>query len=244
VSFAWSAAWLSTLPPLPPLAAAATATGGAPLAGAMRAVSAGMHFVRSDDRVRSALACVLCACAGLGVWLATFAVVARDRWSLGARGTGILISIFGAGAIAGAALAVPLARRCGPAAVVRGALLLVATALAAFAAAGSRGAGAMATLALGASAALVLVPAAALVQAASPPALLGRVQAAAIAAVGLVQAAAVAAAGVATRVAPTAPALAAAAAGVAAAGLTAWLFAYRARRSAAGDRETCGSPSR
>jgi MFS family permease len=105
-SFAASAALLATLPALPVLTAARS-RGEKTKLGRVRAdIRAGLHVVFSDARLRRALIPALVACAGLGAWLATFAVVARDRWDVAARGTGFLVSVFGAGAIAGAALAV------------------------------------------------------------------------------------------------------------------------------------------
>jgi predicted MFS family arabinose efflux permease len=240
-TFAWSALWLATLPALPPLAPEPGArAGGTPLGRALRGAAAGLRFVGSDAAVRATLAYVAVACAGLGAWLATFAVLARDRWELGARGTGFMASTFGAGAILGAAAAVPLAGRFGAARVLRGAVLALAAPLAAVAAADTRIAGIAATLALGAATALVLVPATALVQTATPPPFLARVQGAAITVVGLVQAASVAAAGLAARVVPAPRTLAVAALGVAVAAFAAWLVSYRGRR---GERETCGSSS-
>jgi predicted MFS family arabinose efflux permease len=247
-SFVWSAAWLATLPLLPALApslvrSAAPTGSAAPFARRVAEVGAGLRFIRGDAPVRATLAAALAAAAGLGAWVACFAVLARDRWALAARGTGLVISIFGAGAIAGAALAVPLSRRWSAPRLVPVALAALAVALAAVAVAPTPFLGAAATFALGGATALVLVPAAAWVQAATPQPLQGRVQGAAIAAFGLVQAASLGAAGVAAPAVGAPRCIAIAAAVVAAA---AAILAYArpaARARTAGARDTCGSPS-
>jgi predicted MFS family arabinose efflux permease len=243
-SFVWSAAWLATLPLLPPLVRSiAPAASAAPFARRIADVGAGLRFIRGDAPVRATLVAALAAAAGLGVWVACFAVLARDRWALAARGTGLVISIFGAGAIAGAALAVPLSRRWRAPRLVPVALAALAVALAAVAVAPTPLLGAAATLALGGATALVLVPTAAWLQAATPPALQGRVQGAAIAAFGLVQAASLGAAGVAAPSIGAAPCIAIAAAAVAAAAAVLAYARPAARARAAGARDTCGSPS-
>src|SRR5262245_57331629 len=77
-SFVISALWLATLPHLPALGAVA------PRARRLADVSAGLRFIAADVSVRATLIGALAAAAGLGVWLACFAVLARDRWALAA----------------------------------------------------------------------------------------------------------------------------------------------------------------
>ena len=260
-SFAASAALLATLPALPAVAAAA---GDAPAPGAedaalaathadahadvvrpalrraWRDVAAGARFAWHERGVRDAITSALIASIGLGAWLATFAVLARDRWGAGARGTGLLVSGAGIGAILGALLVVPLARRFGAAAVARASVALVAAALLASAIAVTRPWAIVATLTLGAATAAVFAPATAVIQAATPAARLGRVQGAAIAAAGLAQAVSVALCGIATRAFAAPRIVAVAAMFVAAAAIAIQLVARRAPRA---KRDTCASPS-
>jgi predicted MFS family arabinose efflux permease len=190
VSFAVSAAWLWRLPRMLPIESHPASTGWRRFDAEWRQ---GVAFIRRTPQVRRTVLLVTWAMTALGGCLALLAVYARDRLELGSRGTGLLLSTLGAGAVCGA-LIVGHRRSASPHGVAIG-MLCVAVALLALANARHTISGFAAAALLGAAAATMLVPAQALIQMQTPRNILGRVGAAALALIGLAQAAGMAATG-------------------------------------------------
>jgi len=181
-SFAASGLVLWTLPALPPLGP--KTAGRTSLAAELRT---GVQLLLQTPELRRTVAAALAGVGAMGVWLAVFGPLARDRWHADARWTGFLVSCLGAGAVCGAATAVGLARQHRPMVLLHAALFGLAVALAAAAFAGSR-LGAIATsAAIGMALGVILVCATTLLQTHTPAAALGRVSSVAIAAVGLAE---------------------------------------------------------
>ncbi len=200
VSFAWSAVWLATLPRMQPLAPrSATLAGRSAWRSVPSEMRAGFAIVLRPGRIRAAVGRALLTIAALGAWLALYAVLARDLYGAGARATGFLLSTLGAGAIAGAAIVLPIARRGSKLAAVTCGMAAVALALGAFAWVAHLPAAFAASFALGIGIAFVLVPATTLLQEEAPPAALARVMSCAVAAIGLAEAISIGAAGLAAR---------------------------------------------
>lgn len=194
VSFAVSGLLLWTLPALPPVAPPSPHR--MPLRAELRT---GMRLIHSTPALRRTVTAAVAGVGAMGVWLAVFGPMARDRWQADARWTGFLVSALGAGAVCGAAATVGLARRRGAMALLHSALFGCALALAAGAFAASRTAAMATNAAIGVFLGMMLVCATTLLQAHTPTASLGRVSSAAIAAVGLTEALCAVAAGGALR---------------------------------------------
>jgi len=209
ISFGWSAVWLATLPRMRPVATlpgttpVAPTTATPPAGAAWRRVGselrAGFVIVAHRGRIRTAVGRALVTIAALGAWLALYAVLARDRYGAGARATGFLLSTLGAGAIVGAGVVLPVAKRTSKLAAVTAGMVVVALALSAFAWVEHLPAAFTASFALGIGIAFVLVPATTLLQEEAPPEALARVMSCAVAAIGLAEAISIGVAGWAAR---------------------------------------------
>jgi hypothetical protein len=190
-SFALSGAALATLPALAP----AAPRGGLAWSGLRADLRRGLAALWGTAAVRDAAARAAFVMMALGGYVAVLPVHARDRLGAGAAATGALLSVLGAGALAGALASPAVGRRFPAPDVMRCGSLVVAAGLAALAVARAPVVAGAGTFLVGLGAACVLVPAHAVLQRATPPALLGRVAASAVAAIGLLQAASMAVAG-------------------------------------------------
>ena len=209
-----------------------------------REFRAGLRFLEHAVRLRAVILLLTLGLCALGGYIAVMPIFARDQLQAGPRVMGFIVSGLGAGAALGAFAVTHSGKRwdklwsiCGGACIAALSLWIVSRTF-------HVGIAIAASATLGWGAIFMLVPAYALLQEETPPALLGRVLSLAIAALSLAQVLGMAVAGIAaSRLAPHhLLAWVAFFLGCAALAFCIWSLRRRRPRPGAG-RDTCGLPS-
>jgi len=174
-TFLLSGALLTRLPRLQP---ARTTTAPRVPARALQEIAqelrVALDWLRHQPRLRWTLICLVCSIGGLGAFLVTLPIHARDALGLGPRGMGLLLSALGIGTVAGAWGVVRHGTWDRLQTIGVGSLVLC-VGLLALARVPQAATAAAVVLLLGCGTAILLVPAHALFQEETPEALRGRV---------------------------------------------------------------------